>query len=248
VAGHVDLYRSPAAGAPLQALVAIPQMRHAVALARALLAARILPSLAFSVGDVHAYLEVGAFSVLVLHLQLEKADPYLLLAGVRRRSAAAILALGSEPLPAWEVRALGCHRYVRDSLPPRAVADEAIRLSRRVHRKVLPMGTRQWGGLWLDPDHREARLHGRPLDLTPIQFSILLALVDAAGTVVTPREVARLVWGQGSGEDSERVMAHIRRIRKRIEPDPARPSFLLTVRGVGFRLADAAHDSLGTPQ
>jgi DNA-binding response OmpR family regulator len=241
VAGpHEPALPAAAGSSPIHALIAVPQLHHATALANALLARKILPALAFSTGELYAYLELGAFAVLLLHLQLERVDPARLLAEARRRSHAAIVALGSQPLPAAEARALGCDRYAQHTLSPTALASEVARLSRPATRSAASMQIHQWGPLRLDPSRWDARWEGRPLHLTPMQFRMLLVMVQAAGAVVTPLELARPVWGTQIGEDTERVVAHVRRIRQLIEPDPAHPRFLLSVRGVGFRLADAA--------
>jgi DNA-binding response OmpR family regulator len=238
--GHLHVEHAAFGREAARALIAVPGAERPAALARAFLAAKVLPSVAFSVADLYAYLELGAFAVVLVHLRLERVDPYLLLAGARRRSPAPVLALGAEPMPASEVRALGCDRYLQDSLPPAAVVAEATQLGTRAE-PLTAMCVQRWGPLSLYPGRREAGWRGRPLDLTPMQFGILLALVDAAGAVVTPSELARRLWGPGTVEDTERIVAHVRRIRKRIEEDPANPRFLLTVRGVGFRLTNTAH-------
>jgi DNA-binding response OmpR family regulator len=98
-------------------------------------------------------------------------------------------------------------------------------------------GRATWGPLTLDLSRRQAWWGAEPLELTPVQFRILTALVAAAGAVVSNGELARRVWGGEGHLDRERIFAHIRRIRKKIEDDPANPRFLLTVRGEGFRLA-----------
>jgi DNA-binding response OmpR family regulator len=91
----------------------------------------------------------------------------------------------------------------------------------------------------LDLARRQAWWHLEPLALTPLQFRLMSLLILAGGAVVTTEELSRALWGTALPSDAERLFAHIRRIRKRIEPDPARPQFLLTVRGEGFRLAEA---------
>jgi DNA-binding winged helix-turn-helix (wHTH) protein len=98
--------------------------------------------------------------------------------------------------------------------------------------------TLEWGGLLLDIGKRQAYWHGTPIAVTPIQLRMLAILVQAGGNVVTADTLSAAVWGADVFEDYPRVFAHIRRIRKRIEADPAHPTFLLTVRGEGFRLAD----------
>lgn len=95
-----------------------------------------------------------------------------------------------------------------------------------------------WGPLQLDVAKRQASWHGAVLLLTPIQFRILEVLVLAAGAVVTSATLSRRIWGGASFDDAERIQAHIRRIRRKIEADPSRPAFLLTIRGEGYRLTD----------
>jgi DNA-binding response OmpR family regulator len=100
-------------------------------------------------------------------------------------------------------------------------------------------------GLWrIQLGARQIYYAGREVAVTPHQFSVLRGLVEASGAVVSTKELAARVYGTELGDDHERVVAHVRRIRRMVEPDPARPSLLLTVRGVGFRLA-AADERVG---
>jgi two-component system, OmpR family, response regulator RegX3 len=222
-----------------RALLALPHLRQATTLARALLSLRLLPTLAFTADDVNAYLEVDSFAVLVLHLG--RPDAGCLVAGVRRRSRAPILALDAEHQPSQRIRSLQCEGYAADTLPPAVLARRAVELT--LPQQPLQLEFRDWqvhtwGPLRLDPGRHLACWHGQPISLTSMQFRLLLVLVQAAGTVVSPVELSRRVWGTDLAHDTERVVAHVRRIRKLLEPNPAQPRFLLTVRGEGFRLAD----------
>ena len=98
----------------------------------------------------------------------------------------------------------------------------------------------RWGPLELDVPRRGARWWGDAVDFTPIQYKLLVALARARGAVMSRDQLAELVWGPVPTDDGERVVAHIRRIRNKLEPDPSHPAFLLTSRGEGFRLADQA--------
>lgn len=101
----------------------------------------------------------------------------------------------------------------------------------------------RWGSLELDVQRHEARWGGRPLPLTTLQFRIMEVLALAAGSVVTDEQLSRRVWSASSScEDKDRLVAHIRRIRRSMEEDPARPRFLIRVRGKGFRLAETGGD------
>jgi DNA-binding response OmpR family regulator len=97
--------------------------------------------------------------------------------------------------------------------------------------------TLAWGPLELDGRTHEAWLEGVPLPLTPIEFRILTVLLEAGGGLVRKAELELGVWGTPSVDDGERLATHVRRIRQKVEADPAAPAILLTVRGLGYRLA-----------
>jgi hypothetical protein len=99
-----------------------------------------------------------------------------------------------------------------------------------------------WGPLLLDRPCRRGFWMGCEIDLTQQQFRLLWRLCDAAGAVVSVRQLAETIYDGRVGDDRARVMGHVRRIRRLIEADPAHSTFLLTVRGEGFRLA--GHDEL----
>jgi DNA-binding winged helix-turn-helix (wHTH) protein len=117
-------------------------------------------------------------------------------------------------------------------------------LGRQSAREVLERST--WGPLLLDRRSRRGFWMGREINLTCQQFRLLWQLCQAAGAVVTMRELADAVYDGRVGDDRMRIMGHVRRIRRLLEPDPAHPAFLLTVRGEGLRLA--GQDELARPQ
>ena len=91
------------------------------------------------------------------------------------------------------------------------------------------------GPVSLDPERREVRVHDDRVDLSRKEFDLLLLLMSRSSMVVT-REVCldALWWGQDL-LDSRTLDAHVKRLRRKIEADPAEPRHLITVRGVGFR-------------
>ena len=108
------------------------------------------------------------------------------------------------------------------------------------HAPIPHYGASAWtkhGGLALHHSTRRAFLAGVDLHLTCHQFRLLRALCDAEGAIVTWDELSRAVYGERTGNDRERIFAHIRRIRRRLEEDPSHAKLLITVRGEGFRLA-----------
>jgi DNA-binding response OmpR family regulator len=97
----------------------------------------------------------------------------------------------------------------------------------------------QWGPLRMDMDRRLAWWHGKVIRFTPKQYRLMYALVRASGRVRSARDLHEEVFGDAYLGDGERIVSHVRRVRTLLEEDPSRPAFLLTVRGEGFRLADA---------
>jgi DNA-binding response OmpR family regulator len=93
------------------------------------------------------------------------------------------------------------------------------------------------GDLVLDQNTGQAMRDGTPVNLTPTEFRLLVYLARHRGQALSRGQIIEAVWGHSPDPDSEQaVNVHIRRLREKIEPDPARPSLLLTVPGIGYRL------------
>jgi two-component system KDP operon response regulator KdpE len=93
------------------------------------------------------------------------------------------------------------------------------------------------GDLEVDLAARRVRLAGAEAHLTPIEYRLLTALVRHAGLVVTHRQLLRDVWGPAYVEHTHTLRVHMAGLRRKIEREPARPRYLLTELGVGYRLA-----------
>jgi DNA-binding response OmpR family regulator len=99
------------------------------------------------------------------------------------------------------------------------------------------------GALRIDTGVRRLTRQGRVIELSAREFDILKMLAEAAGRVVERQQLFASVWGAGFYGDERALDVYIRMIRKKIEPDPGRPRYLHTVRGVGYRLAEEpTHD------
>lgn len=94
------------------------------------------------------------------------------------------------------------------------------------------------GELKLDLAARRACLLGEDLRLTPIEYRLLTTLARHAGKVLTHRFLLKEVWGPGAIEETHYLRVHTANLRRKIEDDPARPRYLLTEQGVGYRFAD----------
>jgi two-component system KDP operon response regulator KdpE len=92
------------------------------------------------------------------------------------------------------------------------------------------------GDLRVDLLHRRVALGEKEIHLTPNEFKLLTALVKHAGKVLTHRHLLHDVWGPGSGHETHYLRVYMNQLRQKLEPDPARPKYLLTEPGVGYRL------------
>ncbi len=94
------------------------------------------------------------------------------------------------------------------------------------------------GDLQIRPRTAEVEIGGRPVQVTRTELRLLNVLALAGGEVVSREQLLNRVWHYDYLGDSRMVDAHIRRLRLKIEDDPAHPAMLLTVRGLGYRLVD----------
>jgi DNA-binding response OmpR family regulator len=94
------------------------------------------------------------------------------------------------------------------------------------------------GDLKIDLAKRTTERDGDAIELTYVEFEILLALARHPGRVFTREMLLERVWGDSSYRDPRTVDVHIRHLREKVESDPKTPEYLLTVRGVGYRFKD----------
>jgi two-component system, OmpR family, KDP operon response regulator KdpE len=92
------------------------------------------------------------------------------------------------------------------------------------------------GDLVVDVAHRVVTVAGREISLTPIEYVLLKTLALHAGKVLIHRHLMREVWGPGYDPDTNLLRVNISKLRHKVEPDPARPQYILTEPGVGYRL------------
>jgi len=92
------------------------------------------------------------------------------------------------------------------------------------------------GGLHIDLVKREIRRDGTEVKLSPREYDVLAELAAHAGKVLTHNHLLKKIWGQSAGADATNLRVHVRQLRAKIEPDPARPAFVVTEPGVGYRL------------
>ena len=121
---------------------------------------------------------------------------------------------------------------------PFGAGELLARMRAAVRRASSPAGAPlvTTGGLSVDLARRLVSVNGAAVQLTPTEYDLLRLLVTHAGKVLTHHQLLREVWGAGYETEAHMLRVNISNLRRKIEPDPARPRYLLTEPGVGYRL------------
>lgn len=98
------------------------------------------------------------------------------------------------------------------------------------------------GGLTVDFAKRRVEREGQEIHLTPKEYDLLRYLARHAGKVITQRQLLQAVWGPDYGDEGHYLRVHMSTLRRKVEPEPARPRYLITEPGVGYRLQLDPHD------
>jgi two-component system, OmpR family, KDP operon response regulator KdpE len=116
--------------------------------------------------------------------------------------------------------------------------EELLARLRAVLRRAGPSGgpVLEIGELVVDLDKRSVAVGGRQVSLTPHEFELLRVLAQNEGKLMTHPAILREVWGPAYGEESHYLHVYVSQLRRKIETDPARPRYLLTEAGAGYRL------------
>jgi DNA-binding response OmpR family regulator len=92
--------------------------------------------------------------------------------------------------------------------------------------------------LRIDPSRRAVELDGRPVQLTYVEFELLRTLAAHPGRVYTREMLLQALWGDSAYREPRTIDVHVRHLREKLEQDPREPSYIFTVRGVGYRFRD----------
>ncbi len=107
-------------------------------------------------------------------------------------------------------------------------------LRRSAQAETVP--TFKTGNLVVDLNKREVNVNEQPVSLTPTEYDLLRTFIKNAGKVLTHDQLLRAVWGTAYESETHMLQVNISNLRRKIEPDPVRPSYLITEPGVGYRL------------
>jgi two-component system, OmpR family, KDP operon response regulator KdpE len=157
---------------------------------------------------------------------------------VRSWSSVPILVLSAVGEEGEKIAALdaGADDYVTKPFS----GDELLARLRAALRRTTPSAqpVLEVGQLRIDLDKRAVTMAGEPVALTPIEYDLLRLLARNEGKLLTHPAILREIWGPAYREESNYLHVYVSHLRRKIEPDPARPRYLLTQPGVGYRFVD----------
>jgi two-component system KDP operon response regulator KdpE len=185
------------------------------------------------------WMQEGRPDLVILDVMMPGMDGWEVCPLLRELSDAPIIFLTALSEDEHVVRGLDCGAvdYVAKPFNPsvlRARARAALRQARGTpHRAEWP--TYDDGYLTISLREGKVRVQGQEVRLTTTEYRVLAYLVENAGQTLTHQQILTHVWGSAYQDAKNYVHVYIRHLRKRIEPDPGEPRYLLTRRGVGYR-------------
>jgi len=180
--------------------------------------------------------------LLVLDLGLPGRDGLDVTREVRRTSNVPIIILTARGDEADRIVGLelGADDYIVKPFSPREVVARVRAVLRRVEAAgSAPPEIVRAADVTIDVPRMRVTAGERPVDLTPTEFQLLLVLARQAGRVFTRGQLLDAIHGVAIESYERAIDAHVKNLRRKLEPEPGRPRYVLTVHGVGYRFADA---------
>ena len=180
--------------------------------------------------------------IIILAVMLPDIDGYEVCRQIRQFSHCPILFLSSknDELDKILGLAVGGDDYVTKPFSPKEIAYRVKAQLRRMEYRQSPCASRtiEIGALTIDTDGCRALKDGRDLELTAREFEILQYLAENKGRVISRERLYEAVWNEDSFGCDNTVMVHIRHLREKMETDPTAPRYLITMKGLGYKLVN----------
>jgi two-component system KDP operon response regulator KdpE len=178
--------------------------------------------------------------LVILDLALPDIDGRDVCRRLRDRGDTPIVVLSARGAESEKVAAFdeGADDYVTKPFGPEELLARIRAALRRASADRVPRTCIQRGDLVIDADRRRVFRGSQEIRLTPKEFALLHVLAQHAGRVLTHRAILKVVWGPHGGGQPEHLRVLVGQVRKKIEPDPSQPRYLLTEPWVGYRFAE----------
>jgi DNA-binding response OmpR family regulator len=178
--------------------------------------------------------------VIVLDLGLPGMDGLDVARTLRRESSVPIVMLTARDDELDRVLGLeiGADDYVTKPFSPRELVARIRAILRRIDRQDEPSDRIEAAGVSIDLARMRVEADGRTIELTPTEFQLLVALARQPGRIFTRSQLLDAIHGVAFESYERAIDAHVKNLRRKLEPDPGRPRYVLTVYGVGYRFTE----------
>jgi two-component system, OmpR family, KDP operon response regulator KdpE len=177
----------------------------------------------------------GKPDLVISDLAMPVMDGFALITAVRKSLPTPIIVLSVRGNESDRVRALdlGADDFVAK---PFSTAELLARIRAQLRRSGIATASRiQFPGLLVDLERRRVVSEGHDIHLTPTEFTLLTLLATHAGKVMTTDQIIARVWRDAPATTADTVRVHVASLRKKIEPDPSNPQYIVTEPWVGYR-------------
>jgi DNA-binding response OmpR family regulator len=180
--------------------------------------------------------------IVILDIAMPKMDGWEVCRRIRELSDVPIIMLTARVQEDERVKGLklGADDYV---VKPFSLKELEARLE-AVLRRAPDASERREGPLFandelvVDAERLLVTRHGERIDLTPTELRLLLFLAENVGRVLTHRQILDKIWGSDYSDDVDYVKLFVYRLRRKVEPDPKQPKYIISERGIGYRFVD----------
>lgn len=199
-------------------------------------------NIAYNGEDGLKILEQGAFSLVILDIMMPGMNGYEVCEKVRDKNNIPIIMVSAMGQNEDKIKGLvtGSDDYI---VKPFCMEELLARVNSQIRRfTYLNQGIKNTNlhieikGLTIEEEHHKVFLYGEEIKLTPTEYNILLLLAKNPGKVYSSEEIYRELWEEKYFEGNNTVMAHMWRLREKIESDPKNPQIIETVWGVGYKI------------